>query len=271
MGNNMKNFREWLKKSISSLWDGVMKNVGVIASAFIFSGGYLVVINTMEKVSDWINSIPTVWIFTPFLFLLVVSIVLIRIAYSQRLKPTKLEQLPMLEGAEQDFITHYGVWWRIHHDSNYIEDFPYCACCDNRRKLVQIEWYPDEVYKCSSTGTTFKLFDGVPRKRSDVITQLVDAYFRDSGLNLMKFLTDEANRIKDLNPKITEKEILDKLFKQTPLSRVPESDRRDILERYSKSGDVCWFFERHYPKYRRYLEVPKNQKIDQNNDSKFCL
>ena len=76
----------------------------------------------------------------------------------------------------------------------------------------------------------------------------------------MKFLSEEAQRVKDLYPNISDTELLDRMFSQPPLSRVPEKDRAEVLNRFSKPGDVFWFFERHYKKYRRFLETPKNQK-----------
>ena len=259
----MKKIKDWLKDSLSKLWEGMVKNIGVIIAASIFSGGYLVIINTMEKVKDWINNIPTIWIFTPLLLLLVVSSVLLRIAYTQRLRLTRFEKPTVLKGEEAEFVTHCGVWWHVYRDAGYIEDFPYCACCEARRKLVQTEWYPDETFRCSNTGTVYKLYDGVPRKRQEILDSLYSSYFTDVGLELLKYLSGEANRLKDLYPNISDKGLLDKIFSQSPLSKIPEKDRIEILSRYSKPGDVFGFLARFYKKYRRHLEA-KNDHKDQS-------
>lgn len=150
--------------------------------------------------------------------------------------------------------THFGVWWKVYFDSEYIEDFPYCPCCQGKNKLVQTEWYPVEVYKCPQTGTKVKLFDEVPQKRGDLLKVLYRTYFHPGGFRLQEYLYAEYRRLKELNPDAKEEDFVREIFGKPPLSGIPAPERDKILRRYPSHGDAFSFIARNFRSYERYFK-----------------
>lgn len=245
---------KWLKKTSSIIWRGFLQNLGILLGAFIFSGGYLVVISKIKRVQELVRRVPTDYVLTPLVLLIVIVCVLLRINYTQRLKLSKLERKTPEDDRRFRFVTHYGVWWKIYPDSDYIEDFPYCPCCEPKKKLVQVEWYPDEVFKCPATGTEIKLYDKVPMKRNRVLNGLYNTYFSDRGNYLEDLLRGEYRKLKELYPKKEENDILQIIFESSPLNKIPVKERDDLLKRFSKPQDVFSFLRKNYESYRRYFK-----------------
>ena len=173
----MEKMKTFIKDIIIKIWDGFLKNFGVVLSAFIISGGYLVAINKIKEFQSFVRSIPTDYVLTPAILLLVILVVLVRINRKQQQQLSQLQTEPDKDEKQAKFVTHLGVWWKIYPDAEYIEDFPYCPCCMPQIKLVQIQWHPDEVYKCSRTNTEYKLYDNIPRARDEVLKSLYFCLF----------------------------------------------------------------------------------------------
>ena len=150
---------DFIRNSTAKIWEGFLQNIGVLITAFVISGGYLVAINKLKDFQSVVRSIPSDYFLTPLVLLLVLFVALLRINRTQHEQLSKLKQEPDKDERDARFVTHLGVWWKIYVDSEYIEDFPYCACCEPRLKLVQTEWHPDEVFKCPKTNTELKLYD----------------------------------------------------------------------------------------------------------------
>ena len=138
----MKEIIEWLKRSLSHLWEGLLKNLGTAIGAFILSGGYLFAINKLQEFQQAVRRVPTDYILTPLVLLIVVAGALWNVNRRQRRQLSQIQQQPQTNDRPGRFVTHLGVWWKIYPESDYIEDFPYCPCCDPPKKLVQTEWYP---------------------------------------------------------------------------------------------------------------------------------
>lgn len=245
---------KWITESLGKLWDGFLQNIGIVLSAFLLSGGYLALINYVEKVQERISSIPPVYILTPLVLLLIVLGVVLQINHKQRKELTSIKEQTPKNDSNTRFVTHLGVWWRIYPDSEYIEDFPYCPCCDPRKKLVQTEWFQEEIYKCPQTNTEVKLYDGVPRKKEDVLNSLYHIYFTGQGDKFLSNLFSEYKRIKELHPSKGEDVIIKELFSKEPLSRLPEDDKTEIRAKYSTPQEIILFLRRHYETYRKHLE-----------------
>ena len=191
---------------------------------------------------------------TPLLLLAVIVIVLLRINYKQRRKLSQFERKTPEDDRRFRFVTHLGVWWKIYPDSDYIEDFPYCPCCEPKKKLVQLEWHPDEVFKCPATGTEIRLYDRVSMKRDRVLRGFYNMYFSDRGEYLEDGLRREYSKIKELHPEKDENDILQIMFESPPLNKIPNKERTEILKRFSKPQDVFSFLRKKYESYRRYFK-----------------
>ena len=172
----MKKSLDLLKKSLWKLWEGFLQNFAIVLSAFILSGGYLVAINKLKAFQEWVREIPTDYILTPTVLLLILAIVLLRITHKQQQKISNLEHKTPTDDKESRMVTHCGVWWKLYPDDEYIEDFPYCPCCEQKQKLVQTEWYPDEKYICPQTKTEVLIYDEIPIKRNEILDELYTAY-----------------------------------------------------------------------------------------------
>ena len=207
------------------------KNIGVVISAFIISGGYLVAINQIKQFQLWVRAIPTDYVLTPAVLLVVLLILLVRIYRKQQQRLSKLQTEPDKDEREAKFVTHLGVWWKLYFDAEYIEDFPYCPCCEPHMKLVQTEWNPEEKYKCPKTNTEYKLYDKIPRERDDVIKNLYSAYFRTLSGQFQERYFGELRRIKELNPRMSNREISERLFQLGPLRRIPSPQIKEILDK----------------------------------------
>ena len=208
--------KDWLKKSWSHVWEGLMKNLGVAISVFLVSGGYLVAMSKLSDLQAWVRRIPTDYVLTPFVLLLVFTLALWRVNQKQRHELKKVEQQPKVDDDESRLVTHYGVWWKLYPDSDYMEDFPYCPCCEPPQKLVQTDWYPDEKFKCPKSGTVVQLYDGIPWKLEKVRKELYDAYFGRRRLDEPFFR--ELRRLKELHPDRDESGLLPILFRQASAS-----------------------------------------------------
>ncbi|GJL60939.1 MAG: hypothetical protein NPIRA03_37960 [Nitrospirales bacterium] len=245
---------EFLKKSITKIWEGFLQNIGVLITAFIISGGYLVAINKLKEFQTTIRGIPSDYFLTPLVLLLIVFGVLLKINRNQQDQLSKLKQVPEKDEKEARFVTHLGVWWKIYPDSEYIEDFPYCACCDPKLKLVQTEWHPDEIFKCPKTNTEYKLYDNVPRKKEQVLQSLYSVYFHGLPNQFHKEYLAEVRRKKELDPDVPEAEITKLIFEMKPLSFIPTEERQEIINKHPNPMQAFHFIERHYDSYKKYLK-----------------
>jgi len=244
----------FLKNSLKTAWEGMLNNTGVLISAFIVSGGYLVAINKIKELQTWVREIPTDYILTPLVLLVVAIAVLLRINKRQKEELSKLQEVPMRDEADVRLVTHLGVWWKIYPESEYIEDFPYCSCCEPRLKLVQTDWYPDEIFKCSKTDTEYKLYEGVPRKKDTIIESLYTSYFKGLGSQFESRFFAEYRRLKELQPDTPEKEFSLLLFNLEPLCDIPKNEVEEILEKHEHPMSAYNFVERNYQHYKQYFK-----------------
>jgi hypothetical protein len=244
-----------------TIWEAFLNNAVVLVMAFIFSGGYLVAINKIKQFQIWVRDIPTDYVLTPLVLLLVVIVALIRINQKQKKALSKFLQEPLRDVSKAQFVTHLGVWWKINLETEYIEDFPYCACCEPRLKLVQIEHRP-EIYKCSKTNTEYKLYDTIPRNRDKILKSLYSTYFDGLGVKFYKLYSDEFRRLRKLNPDIKNIELCKKLFEIGPLSKIPESEKQEIFSRNENPMNSYHFVERHFSHYKKYFKLWRDEQLN---------
>jgi hypothetical protein len=172
----------------------------------------------------WVRSIPTDYVLTPLVLLLVITFGLWRVNRKQRHALSKAEQQPKVDDEDSRFVTHYGVWWKPYPESDYMEDFPYCPCCEPHQKLVQTDWYPEEKFKCPKTNTVVQLFDGIPWKLEKVRERLYDGYFGRHRLD--EPFHKELCRLKELHPDREESTLLPEVLQSVPFDRPPQKGSR---------------------------------------------
>lgn len=235
-----------------------MKNIGTAIAAFLLSGGYLVAINKLGEFQDWVRQIPTDYVLTPFVLLFVITGALWHVNRKQQRQLSQIESQPRHDAKESRLVTHLGVWWKVYPDAEYIEDFPYCPCCDPPKKLVQIEWHPDEQFKCPTSGTVVKLFDRVPRNLNDVLGSLHQAYF--GGGRLHEHLHREFRRLKELSPDENDTAVFRRVFDVEPFNQIPKQELEKVLSRFDKPIEAIAYFHRHYRAYRKYLRTRTNEE-----------
>ena len=260
---DMQSLLKFVKSSAQKIWDGFLDNLGILIAAFIVSGGYLVAINKIQQLQAYVRTIPTDYVLTPFVLLLITLVALFRINRKQSAALDEIRQEPKKKNEDDArFVTHLGVWWKLYADSEYIEDFPYCPCCEPHLKLVQTEWHPDESYICPKTKVLYKLYDRVPRERADILKQLYSVYFHGLGDRFFRLYTNELRRIKTLKPDIDETLLTRELFKLLPLSSIPENECDEIISKNPDPMRALNFIEQHFSHYKQYF------KWKFNNDDK---
>ncbi len=163
----------------------------------------------------------------------------------------KVVEQHKLTNGEFKFVTHCGVWWKVYLNSNYIEDFPYCPCCDLPRKLVQTAWYPEEKFKCPTTGTEIQLIDGVPLQLENLRGDLYESYF--GGRYIGELFSLEFSRLKELHPKETEAALLRYVFHTPQFNSFPRDETEKILNRFNTAPEVSLFLLRNGHYYRGLL------------------
>jgi len=177
-------------------------------------------------------------------------VAVLRIYFKQRKQLNLVGKPPGNEG-ESRFVTHFGVWWKLYPESDYIEDFPYCPCCEPKQKLIMKEWVPEETYICPKTRTEVKLFEIAVWGKEEALKTLYRTY--SSSSELETFIFKEWNRIKQLDPNKNDQQILSELFSEKPLNRIPYDQIEAILRRFPSIPEVARFMYQNYNSYRKYL------------------
>jgi len=254
----MKKIKDFIFKSLKKIWEGFLQNLGAVIFFFFASGSYILAINKIKVFQEWVRNIPTDFILTPSIFIFILFITVLMINQKQGQELLKLKKAPPKNEQNSRFSTHCGVWWKIYPDSEYIEDFPYCTCCEPKKKLAQIEWYPNEIFQCPITKAQFRLFGReAPAKKSDILQSLYRAYFSGLAASIEKFFYDELKRIRELHPKITDKELFDQLIKLSPFANIPGQELKKIRERYPQPESAFHFIDRHFSRYKKYFKGKK--------------
>lgn len=249
--------RDWLKKTMSQLTEAIAKNLGTAIAAFVMSGGYLIAIAKLSDFQAWVRKIPTDYVLTPLVLVLVVLAAVARVTLRQRRELHSILSKPQTDDDESRMVTHYGVWWKLYPDAQYMEDFPYCSCCTPPKKLVQTEWHPEEKFKCSATGTEYQLFDGIPWELEKARSSLYEAYFK--GQWLFDHFHREHRRVTTLWPDLPDDEVLLKIVGMEPFSKLPADELNPLLARFKKPFEFIHFVQRNMHHYRQFL-APKRKR-----------
>jgi hypothetical protein len=248
---------DWLKKTLAQLSEAIAKNLGTAIAAFLASGGYLIAIAKLNDFQTLVRQIPTDYVLTPFVLVLVALAAITRITLRQRKELRKFSEQPDDRDDEGRLVTHYGVWWKIYDDAQYMEDFPYCSCCSTPKKLIQTEWHPDEKFRCSVTATKYQLFDGIPWPLEKARDNLYRAYFKGEWLN--DRFQKELRRIKTLRSDLPDQELLRSIMRAEPFCRLPTPELEPLLERFEKPHEIIDFLQQNMHHYRKFL-VPQFKK-----------
>jgi len=131
-----------------------MKNLGTAIAAFLVSGGYLFALAKLGEFQFWVRQIPTDYVLTPLVLLLVALAVIIRLNFRQKRELRRLTEQPKLEDEESRLVTHYGVWWKLYPTRTTWRIF-HTAPAARLPVARANRLHPEEKFKCSSTGTVF--------------------------------------------------------------------------------------------------------------------
>ncbi|MBU1575650.1 MAG: hypothetical protein KJ869_00395, partial [Candidatus Edwardsbacteria bacterium] len=148
------------------------------------------------------------------------------------------------------FVSRFGAFWKLFYDDNYIEDFPYCTCCEPKQVLSIVKWYPNEEYKCSKTGNIISLFDAFYISKTQALESLRWKYSKNkNNYAIGDMFLQEYNRLKELSPETQEKELLAAVFNNKPFERIPKKERETILKRFNGSQEIIRFLIKNQEKY----------------------
>jgi len=232
------------KNSLIKVWDGFLNNIVVCIFTFICSVGSLFIIK-IQKIQIWVRSIPTDYVLIPFVLTLLLVFILIRIIYKQKKHILKFETF--------NFISHHGVWWNIDSKYEFIEDFPYCSCCDHKMKLIETEKYPTEKFICPETKNQYEL----PANRSDIVSDLYEMYFENFPPQFSRYFFSEIDRIQRLSLDISNEKLMNNLFKMKPLCRIPRKEKRKIFAKFNNPASAFNFVDSHYNFYKKFFKKKK--------------
>jgi hypothetical protein len=239
-----------LKEILLHVWHGVLEALGgaLLTGLLIVAGAVgAALIGWWPVARAWVASRSPASLFVVIGLLVVLILVLGH--SNRRLRGAQRGSLSVGDG---EFVTHFGVWWRVFEDAAFVEDMPYCPCCDPHQKLIQTAGPPLEKYVCPRTKNEIQLFDVVPRPRQQLLDELHRAY-NDRGRDLYRHLHGEFQRLKKLRPGTSDQEILGEMINKAPLARLPEGELQKILAVNREPYEVFDFLRQHYPAYRRYL------------------
>jgi hypothetical protein len=251
----MDRLKQFFKNSLMKIWEGFLNNIGASLIVLIAVGSCFLAIK-VKAFLNWIHTIPAEYILILFVLFAILSSILIFVSIKQRARILKIKQELEKEKGSFRFVTHFGVWWKINENSEYIEDFPYCPCCEPKIKLVQTRWYPDELYQCPKTKTEIKLFDLVPRKRYEVLVQLYTIYYQRFPSQFEDKVFRELDRLKHLKPDISDNELFEEMFRIPPLNKLPKKEIDTIHSKFQKPIQAFLFLNEHYPEYKQFFKGP---------------
>jgi hypothetical protein len=246
---------DWMKKSFGKLWDKILENFAAVIIGLFTTSGFLIAITKLKDFQIWVRGIPTDYVLIPFVFLIVILAVVLWINHKQR-QQLKLFQINPTDGNNGlEFITHFGVWWKVDFNSEYIEDFPYCPCCNPKQKLVFVDSYPLEKLKCPKTNIEIKLYDSFQWSKENALNQLYESYF--GSRKMEEHFFGEYNRLKQLNPEKQESALLSDIFELAPFNKIPKKEVENIFRRFKTSQEVMIFLRNNYRSYKRYFHRNK--------------
>lgn len=235
------------------IWEGFLNNIGAGLIVLVGAGSYFVAIK-VKAFRSWIHTIPVEYILILLVLFAISSSILILVYIKQRARIFKIKQDLEKEKGFFRLVTHMGVWWKIYEDQEYIEDFPYCPCCEPKIKLVQTQWFPDEIYQCPRTKTEIKLFDSVPRKRHEVLSRLYNIYYQRFPAQFEDKVFRELHRLKSLRPDISDNELFEEMFRIPPLNKLPKKEIDTIHSKFQKPAQAFFFLNRHYSEYKQFFK-----------------
>ncbi|HDZ8981970.1 hypothetical protein [Aeromonas veronii] len=245
---------KFIRSCLNSVWEGFLQNIGGILTAFVLSGGYLTILNNFSSVRSFIRSIPSDYFLTPLVLLAIALTLALYINFKQKRELDNIKTKPLRAENKARMVTHYGLWWKTYPEESYIEDFPYCPCCTPNQKLVQIEWHPDEQYKCPKSGTEYKIYDGIPLKRLEELDTLYHIYFKTLPPQMIEQFHSEYNRHKKINNEASEEMLIAMTINSTfRLCQLPSDEIQKIIKVTSSAKEAIAFIEQHISYYRKYL------------------
>lgn len=222
-----------LKKIWRQISAGFLNHLG--AALCIFS--FFVITQIYFRIG-WIKiqveKLPSVWLFTVIIFLLL-YVVYLHIKRMREHVPPLVQPKQTGDELAVRMVTHYGIWWKLDEEREYVEDFPYCPCCEPHKKLIQKEWHPDEVYYCPVTKNEIKIHggdDGMPVNREAALDSIYMTYFIRSRQEFQRENAHIYQEFKKENPNVDEKTVLNAMLENIRVFRENDQLRADLIKRF---------------------------------------
>lgn len=237
----------------AELRSSYMKHLGSWLAAGTVTAGTAIVILARQLLNG-APAEPFAWVVVALLGVVAYLAHRVRRLKSEAKTSEAREPVPADHHSELMLVTHLGVWWKVDRTIGYIEDSPYCPCCEPPRKLVQTDWHPKERFRCPHTGTEVGLYrDGIPILLKSALSSLHATY--DHGKGLEDHLWKEYMRLSGLSPEATPGELVARAFELVPMNRVPVDERNEILAAHEESpADAFSYVRRHFHHFRKYIE-----------------
>lgn len=224
-----------LKDALDKIKEGFLSRIGIAIFEIILFVIYLFLKN-IKGIKEIINSIPSHYLLTLIIVLALYILYLNIIAFRRNRIFKNLERQSRLrEEPEDRLITHFGVWWKINDTIEWIEDFPYCSCCEPKNKLIQREGFPNELYHCWKTKTEYKVYGegGIPITREQALKGLRYSYFEKPKDEVRNEVEEEFAGIKKDNPSLSDESILRKLLEKPPFTILTKEQRDKMISKYN--------------------------------------
>lgn len=236
---------------LAELRSSYMKHLGTALAVGTVAVGAAILI-LARQLMEGAPAEPFAWVVVALIGVVAYQAHRIRRLKSEAKIPEAREPVPPDEPV-MTLVTHLGVWWKVDHASGYIEDFPYCPCCEPPRKLVQTDWVPEDKFRCPHTATEVGLYDGGgPRSLSGALSSLHLTY--DAGRQLETYLWDQYHRLEGLSPEVTKEELVARVFDLTPMSRVPSEERSEILAAHPDPANAFSYVGAHVSHFQKYIK-----------------
>ncbi|HSC11193.1 MAG TPA: hypothetical protein VLC97_09490 [Rhodanobacteraceae bacterium] len=166
------------------------------------------------------------------------------------------KRLKIWQPGESDFQPYGGVLWKVFPRDGYVEESPYCTCCDPPRVLGSTE-IADRFapLRCPIQATELNIVvDGFARPVRDTWDAISKAWFHEV---LERELTTTYFRLKELHPDDDETALLKRVFGEEPQNRIPKRLLRPVFRRYKTAFEIFKFIGQNPRQYWRYLIAKK--------------
>lgn len=153
---------------------------------------------------------------------------------------------------ESEFQSYGGVLWKVFPFARYVEQSPYCTCCDPPRVLARNgDILGDQnLLTCPVSGRNLHIVNnGAPRRVEASWELVTTSWFHNFG----KILLEETARQRELHPHESDKEIFRRVMRCAPQKKIPRREIWRLKRRFATPMEILNYLERHQGRYWKYM------------------